>query len=42
MSLPVRARPQPYHAWVLRAVLAVIALLLAALVTSGGSPSPTM
>jgi hypothetical protein len=35
MSLPVQTRSQTYHSWLVRALLALLALLLTALATSG-------
>jgi hypothetical protein len=35
MSLPAHTRSQPYHSWIVRALLALLALLLTALATSG-------
>ncbi len=37
MSLPIPVQTPSYHAWIIRAVLAVLALLLTALVTSGAA-----
>jgi hypothetical protein len=38
MSFPVPVRPVLYHAWMLRALLALVALLLTALVATGERP----
>ena len=39
MSFPVPVRSVLYHAWMLRAILAVAALLLTALVATGEHPA---